>query len=83
MKTTIDIEDNLLLAAKAAAVQRRTTLRAIVEHALRRELKPAVYASSSEKCFTVDEDGIPKLARRSGVKVTSADIRKIMDEEGI
>ncbi len=38
MKTTIDIADPLLEAAKAAARNERTTLRALVEESLRRTL---------------------------------------------
>ena len=41
MKTTLDLPDDLLIQAKIVAARRRTTLRAIVEHALRRELRPA------------------------------------------
>ena len=36
MKTTIDIADDLLLSAKRLAAERGTTLRALVETALRR-----------------------------------------------
>jgi hypothetical protein len=41
MKTTLDLSDDLLIQAKTVAAHRRTTLRALVEHALRRELRPA------------------------------------------
>jgi hypothetical protein len=40
MKTTLDIEDTLLQRAKQAALDRHTTLRAIVEEALLRSLGP-------------------------------------------
>jgi Arc/MetJ family transcription regulator len=39
MKTTIEIADGLLLAAKQAAAERQTTLRAIVDAALRQHLE--------------------------------------------
>jgi hypothetical protein len=39
MKTTVELPDALLMAAKKRAIEDRTTLRAILEHALRRELK--------------------------------------------
>ena len=39
MKTTIELSDGLLLAAKRAAAERQTTLRAIVEQALRQHLE--------------------------------------------
>jgi hypothetical protein len=38
MKTTIDLPDELLVAAKKKAAESRTTLRAIFERGLRREL---------------------------------------------
>ena len=81
MKTTIEIEDGLLMSAKQAAVQRRTTLRAIVEHALRREVSCSI-APSKEKRYTVNEHGMPLLKRRPGhtVKVTSEDVRRLMEE---
>jgi hypothetical protein len=41
MKTTLDIEDELLHRAKQAALDRNTTLRAIIEEALVRALSPA------------------------------------------
>lgn len=41
MKTTVDIDDELLRAAKKAAIDRHTTLRELMERGLRRELAPA------------------------------------------
>ena len=41
MKTTLEISDALLRAAKRMAVERNTTLRTIVETALRRHLEAA------------------------------------------
>ena len=38
MKTTIELPDDLFLQAKRKALENRTTLRQIVERALRREL---------------------------------------------
>lgn len=38
MKTTVEIDDALLRSAKRAAIDRGTTLRAVLEAALRREL---------------------------------------------
>lgn len=40
-KTTIEIADDLLLAAKRQAVEQRTTLRTLVERGLRAELRQA------------------------------------------
>ena len=38
MKTTIELPDDLFVVAKKAAVERRTTLRDLIERGLRREL---------------------------------------------
>jgi hypothetical protein len=39
MKTTVELPEDLLLEAKRKALETRTTLRAILERALRRELR--------------------------------------------
>jgi Arc/MetJ family transcription regulator len=39
MKTTIDLPDELLIAAKIKAAETRTTLREVFERGLRRELR--------------------------------------------
>jgi hypothetical protein len=41
MKTTVELPDDLLLEAKRKALETRTTLREIMERALRRELRMA------------------------------------------
>jgi hypothetical protein len=38
MKTTVDLPDDLLIAAKKLAAETRTTLRSLVERGLRKEL---------------------------------------------
>ena len=38
MKTTIELPDDLLIEAKALAARRRTTLKEMITHALRREI---------------------------------------------
>ena len=83
MKTTMDIEDGLFLEAKAVAAKRRVSLKAMVEHALRREISDQNYTVPEQSSFTVDEDGLPVLKRKKGVTVKPSDIRRIMDEEGI
>jgi Arc/MetJ family transcription regulator len=65
MKTTLDIDDALLADAKAVAARRRTTLRAMVEHALRRELAPA--AADDPAAFARAASGLPRLKKRGAV----------------
>ncbi len=60
-KTTIEIADELFVAAKRHAADRRTTLRALVERGLRAELRGArpKKAPAKIKWVTVD-GGLPK-----------------------
>lgn len=81
MKTTLDLDDALLAEAKAVAAKRRTTLKAIVEHALRRELSPASgLANPDPEKFEVGPLGFLVLKRRPGDHITLDDIRAIRDE---
>ena len=62
MKTTIELPDDLFVAAKRRAVEERTTLRAIVERGVRAQLRrPAARkrsAMSTIRWVTVD-GGLP------------------------
>lgn len=88
MKTTFDLEDGLLLRAKEVALKRRTTLRAVVEGALRRELRLTRDGGEADEkvCYEMDEHGLPVLKRdgrgRHG-KVTPEMIAGIREKEGI
>ena len=78
MKTTIDLPDRLLRAAKTMAARRGTTLKALMTHALERELHDA--ARPAQAGFEVDDEGMPCLPRR-GVSVTSGVVNRLLDEE--
>ena len=65
MKTTLDLDDDLLIEAKAVAARRRTTLRAMVEHALRRELAPVGSRESGHPSDGLS--GLPRLTKRGAV----------------
>jgi hypothetical protein len=83
MKTTLDLPDELLVAAKAAAVRRRTTLKAMVEHALRRELsygEGRLETGEGTRVYEVDESGLPYFKSRGG-RVTSEKVYELMEEE--
>jgi diacylglycerol kinase family enzyme len=64
MKTTLDLSDNLLIAAKALAAQRKTTLKAMVEHALRREITPQENLAP-DSLYEVGPFGILSLKKRT------------------
>jgi hypothetical protein len=63
MKTTVELPDALLIAAKKRAAEDRTTLRAILERGLRRELKdrrqPSAGGAGRIRWVTV-EGGLPE-----------------------
>ena len=78
MKTTIELPDALFRDAKALAARRRTTLNAMITHALEREVR--CDDQPSPTVFAIDEDGLPYLPAR-GVKVTSELVSRLLDEE--
>ncbi len=84
MKTTIELPDALFAAAKAVAVQRRTTLKAMMEHALRREIAfDDDDPPSPEAVVQRNARGFPVLGLRGTGTVTSQAVHRIMDEEGL
>jgi hypothetical protein len=58
MKTTIDIADRLLRDAKREAAQRGTTLKEVVETALRNHLESAKPAAFTLRDGSVDGRGV-------------------------
>jgi hypothetical protein len=75
MRTTLDIDDQLLLTVKEIAHQRKTTAGHVVSGLLREALQP--------KSFQVEyRDGIPVLPRRpNGPIVTSELVNRLRDED--
>lgn len=80
MKTTLELPDALLHKAKGIALQRRTTLKALITHALEREIGFSDVPADS--IFAVDADGIPHLPSR-GVTVSSQTVHRLLEEEDI
>ena len=77
MKTTIELPDALFCEVKAMAARRRTSLKAILTHALEREVRCG--DQTGDTGFTVDADGLPHLPAR-GAKVTSELVSRLLDE---
>jgi hypothetical protein len=75
MRTTLDIEDDLLLTVKEIAQQRGATAGSVVSSLLRESLQP--------KSFDVEHrDGVPVLPRRpNGPVVTSELVNRLRDED--
>jgi hypothetical protein len=64
MKTTVEITDDLFKAAKALAIERRTTLRAIIEEGLR-----AVIGDTSRRDrFELKDGSVEGYGTRPGVE---------------
>lgn len=81
MKTTLDLPDDLLIEAKTLAARRKTTLRAIVESALRREIRPAAEMENPDpEKFDVDPLGFLVLKRKPGETITLEQIQAIQEE---
>ncbi len=80
MKTTLELPDDLLIAAKQVAVQRRTTLKEMITRSLRREIgfdlpeTPALHSA-----FELGELGLPVL-KRNGQPLSSAEHRAMVDQ---
>jgi hypothetical protein len=81
MKTTLDLDDALLAEAKAVAAKRRTTLKAMVEHALRRELASAPeFANPDPEKFEIGPLGFLVLKRNPGETITLEQIKAVKEE---
>ena len=59
MKTTVDLPDDLLVAAKKRAAESRSTLRALLERGLRRPRRARPAAQPAIRWVTVD-GGLPE-----------------------
>jgi metal-responsive CopG/Arc/MetJ family transcriptional regulator len=82
MKTTLELPDALLREVKSVAARRRTTMRSLMEHALRREL--GELTSSQKERTTITElnaYGFPVIKRRGHGRLTSETVYALQDEE--
>ncbi len=78
MRTTIDIDDDLLAAAREIARRERVSAGQVVSRLLRAALAGAVTPSQQSPTAT---GGFRPFASR-GVPVTNADIDRLRDAEG-
>ncbi len=80
MRTTLDIDDDVLFAAKDLAIKEKTTAGKILSEFFRRGLHaPAAKTRSSGPTL---KNGIPILPSRGEI-ITTEKVRRIMEEEGI
>lgn len=83
MRTTLDIDDDVLSAAKELAAKERKTAGKILSEFFRRALHaPAVGAPEGAGTKYLMKNGIPVLPSRGEV-VTVEKVRRMMEEEGI
>jgi hypothetical protein len=81
MKTTLDLTDDLLMEAKTLAVRRKTTLKALVESALRREIRPAAEIGNPDpEKFEVGPLGFLVLKRKPGETITLDMVQAIQNQ---
>lgn len=80
MRTTIDIDDDLLAASKELARHEGTTAGAVVSRLLRQALT-ARGAAEGEPRYAVP--GFRPFAAKPGAVVTNDTLNRLRDEEGI
>jgi hypothetical protein len=74
MRTTLDLDDDVLQAAKEIAAQRGVTAGRVVSDLIRKALEPAAGAARLR-------NGVPLLSRRPGAPVlTMARVNELRDE---
>lgn len=83
MRTTLDIDDDVLIAAKELAAKERKTAGRILSEYFRRALHAGRESpAAAEGRLYVIKNGIPLVASRGEV-VTSEHVQRLMDQEGI
>ena len=83
MKTTLELPDELLMEVKAVAARRRTTMRSIMEHALRRELGELNPARKDRSALVeMNAYGFPIIKRQGRGRLTSEMVYALQDQEG-
>ncbi len=75
MRTTVDIEDDLLVLAKHLAQERQQSLGRVLSDLVRRGLQPAAQTP-------IAQGAIPVLARRPGARpVTAQVVSQLLEAE--
>ncbi len=78
MRTTLNIEDDVLQAAKELADREGTTAGRVISRLARKGLRP----ERGQDGATV-RNGVPVFPARRGEVVTVEHVQSLMDEEGI
>ena len=81
MRTTLDIDDDVLAAAKELAKARKTTAGEVISELVRKALtRPAELSGPAGPHGAVLKDGWYVLPRRGGAIVTNELVQRLMDE---
>ncbi len=83
MRTTLDIEDDVLAAARELARRQGTTAGQMVSRLLRAALSGAASTGQAEAGTTVSVAGFRPFHARAGAVVTNEQIDQLRDEAGI
>ena len=83
MRTTLDIDDDLLTAAKELARREGATAGQVVSRLLRHSLTGAYTAVASGRASPKGEAGFVPFPPREGVVVTNEQVNALSDAEGI
>ncbi|MEO8615776.1 MAG: hypothetical protein ABI600_11600 [Luteolibacter sp.] len=79
MRTTLDIDDDVLQTAKELAAKQKRSAGAVISELARRGFQAAPVTRNTE---IRTRNGIPLLPSR-GEQVTLSHVRQILEEEGI
>jgi hypothetical protein len=82
MRTTLDIDLDVLQAAKELAARDRSTAGKIISDLARQSLTRPTHNPGEDSRYRMI-NGVPVLPDRSGEVITLDHIRRIMDEEDV
>jgi hypothetical protein len=83
MRTTLDIDDDLLAAAKELARRERSTAGQVVSRLLRRSLTGAEAPTGGSRSRRQSVAGFQPFAPRVGVVATNELVNTLRDAEGV
>jgi len=83
MRTTLDIDDDLLAAAKEIARRERRTAGEVVSRMMRQSLTGAVEAPTSARRQRAGVAGFVPFPARPGGVVTNELVNRLREEEGV
>jgi Arc/MetJ family transcription regulator len=77
MRTTVDIDDDVLQAAKELATKEKSTAGRVISALARKAL-----AATAPRKASLTKNAVPILRRRGDV-ITVDHVRKLMEQEGV